>query len=82
MSDNLVLEIEVPGFNTDGIAESCESESEPDAPYTVFDYLLDADLMNCECALGIGVPNLGVVAHSGLVVGARIKSPKGSGEDG
>lgn len=71
----LVLEIEVPDFNAEGIAETLEMESEPDAPYTAFDYLTDIG-SSPEIALGWTAPEADnertIVALNGLIKGARI----------
>jgi hypothetical protein len=76
MSDKLVLEIEVPGFNADGIREACENESEPGAPYTPFDYLFDADLMRTECVVAVVVPTGGmpISGQEGRIINARLEA--------
>jgi hypothetical protein len=76
----LVLEIEVEGFNAEGIAEFIRGEEEAgEPPYSASDYLFDAGA-SPEVALGWTAPEADnqrtIVAFNGRIVGARVAEPQ------
>jgi hypothetical protein len=77
----LILEIEVDGFNTQGMQACLEDVGEPDT--ALVDYLQD-DLMKREVALGLGAflgEDWEIVGRTGYIVGARLSEGNGDGRE-